>query len=412
MKPLALVVAVITTMSGVTAPLFAEDAALVRARALLDRVGLVDGHNDLPWTLRETFESDLSRVDLRKRGATVDTDIPRLREGRVSGQFWSVFIPSGLPNPARTQLEQIELARRMIDAYPDTFLLATSAADVERARQQGKIASFLGMENGQALENSLGALRAFYALGVRYMTLTHGKNNDWADSATDTAAHGGLTAFGREVVREMNRLGMLVDISHVSPDVMRQVLDLSEAPVLFSHSSARALVDHRRNVPDDVLARMARNGGVVMVTFIPAFVSAETAAWGRASRPRSSTRRRAPRWSGSRRSTPRSTVRRRSRRWPRSPITSSTSPASPAATTSVSEATSTEAPTSRGARGREPLPRPLRRAHPPRLDRLRSREARLRQRAARPSRRGGRGRRLATTRRPSTATIEELDRRP
>ena len=148
---------------------------------------LVDGHNDLPWTLRETFASDLSRVDLRQRGATVDTDIPRLREGRVSGQFWSVFIPSGLPNPARTQLEQIELARRMIDAYPDTFLFATRAADVERARQQGKIASFLGMENGQAIENSLGALRAYYALGVRYMTLTHGKNNDWADSATDTA---------------------------------------------------------------------------------------------------------------------------------------------------------------------------------------------------------------------------------
>jgi membrane dipeptidase len=257
------------------------DPALSKARALLDRVGLVDGHNDLPWTLRERFGSDLSRVDLRQRGATVDTDIPRLREGRVAGQFWSVFIPPGVPNPARTQLEQIELARRMIDAYPDAFLLATSAADVERARKQGKIASFLGMENGQAMENSLGALRAFHALGVRYMTLTHGKNTDWADSATDTARHGGLTAFGREVVREMNRLGMLVDISHVSPEVMRRVLEISEAPVIFSHSSARALVDHRRNVPDDVLARVAKNGGVVMVTFIPAFVSAETAAWGK-----------------------------------------------------------------------------------------------------------------------------------
>jgi membrane dipeptidase len=281
MKPLLLALATLTTLSGAAAPLAADDAALVRARALLDRVGLVDGHNDLPWTLRETFAGDLSRVDLRRRGATVDTDIPRLREGRVSGQFWSVYVPSGLPNPARTQLEQIELARRMIDAYPDAFLLATRADDVERARRQRKIASFLGMENGQALENSLGALRAFHALGVRYMTLTHGRNTDWADSATDTAAHGGLTAFGREVVREMNRLGMLVDISHVSPDVMRQVLDVSEAPVLFSHSSARALVDHRRNVPDDVLARMARNGGVVMVTFIPAFVSAEAAAWGK-----------------------------------------------------------------------------------------------------------------------------------
>jgi membrane dipeptidase len=260
-------------------PLVAEDAALTRARALLDKVPLIDGHNDLPWTLREAFGSDLSKVDLQKPGATVDTDIPRLREGRVSGQFWSVFIPSGMSNPARTQLEQIELARRMIDAYPDTFLFATGAADVARARREKKIASFLGMENGQAIENSLGTLRACFALGVRYMTLTHGKNNDWADSATDTPAHGGLTPFGREVVREMNRLGMLVDISHVSPDVMRQALDVSEAPVIFSHSSARALVDHPRNVPDDVLARMAKNGGVVNVTFIPFFVSAEAATW-------------------------------------------------------------------------------------------------------------------------------------
>jgi len=261
--------------------LVAQDAALARAQALLEQAPLIDGHNDLPWTLRETFGGDLAKVDLRKRGATVDTDIPRLHEGRVSGQFWSVFLPSGLTNPARTQLEQIELARRMIDAYPGTFLFATRAADVERARKAHKIASFLGMENGQAIENSLGSLRAFYTLGVRYMTLTHGKNNDWADSATDTAVHNGLTPFGREVVREMNRLGMLVDISHVSPDVMRQVLDVSEAPVIFSHSSARALVDHPRNVPDDVLARVARNGGVVNVTFIPAFVSSATAAWGK-----------------------------------------------------------------------------------------------------------------------------------
>src|SRR6187549_1418660 len=164
MRPIVLVAAL--TLACVPGPLVAEDAALARARALLDRVGLVDGHNDLPGTLRESFGSDLSRVDLRKRGATVDTDIPRLREGGVRGQFWSVFIPSGLEHPARTQLEQIELARRMIDAYPDTFLLATRAADVERARREGKIASFLGMENGQALENSLGTLRAFHALGV------------------------------------------------------------------------------------------------------------------------------------------------------------------------------------------------------------------------------------------------------
>jgi membrane dipeptidase len=169
----------------------------------------------------------------------------------------------------------------LIAAYPDVFLLATRAADVERAHREGKIASFLGMENGQALENSLGALRAYYELGVRYMTLTHGRNTDWADSATDAPVHGGLTPFGREVVREMNRLGMLVDISHVSPQVMGQVLDLSEAPVIFSHSSARALTDHPRNVPDDVLKRMAANGGVVMVTFIPEFISAPRAAWGK-----------------------------------------------------------------------------------------------------------------------------------
>ena len=281
MKQRIAYVSLALALSTAASPVITQDAALARARDLLAKVPLIDVHNDLPWTLREAFAGDLSKVDLRRRGATVDTDIPRLRDGRVSGQFWSVYIPSGLSNPARTQLEQIELARRMIDAYPDTFLLATRAADVEHARRQGKIACFLGMENGQAIENSLGSLRAYFALGVRYMTLTHGKNNDWADSATDTPAHGGLTPFGREVVREMNRLGMLVDISHVSPDVMRQALDTSEAPVIFSHSSARAVVDHLRNVPDDILARMAKNGGVVNVTFIPAFVSAATAAWGK-----------------------------------------------------------------------------------------------------------------------------------
>ncbi len=258
-----------------------DDPALVHARALLARIALVDGHNDLPWTIREDGASDLAAYDLRTRREKGDTDLPRLAEGQVRGQFWSVFIPSGLAAPARTQLEQIELARRMIAAYPDRLLFATRSTDVERARREGKIASFLGMENGQALENSLGALRAYYELGVRYMTLTHGRNNDWADSATDSPAHGGLTPFGREVVREMNRLGMLVDLAHVSPDVMRQALDVTEAPVVFSHSGARALVDHPRNVPDDVLARMAKNGGVVMVPFIPPFVSPATAAWGR-----------------------------------------------------------------------------------------------------------------------------------
>jgi membrane dipeptidase len=258
-----------------------EDAALRHARELLRRVPLVDGHNDLPGQIREQAAGDLGRYDLRARRAKGDTDLPRLREGLVAAQFWSVWIGSGLPRPARTQLEQIELARRMIAAHPEALVLASRAADVERAHREGRIASFLGMENGQALENSLGALRAYYDLGVRYMTLTHGRNTDWADSATDTPAHGGLTPFGREVVREMNRLGMLVDISHVSPQVMHQVLDLSEAPVIFSHSSAKHLVDHPRNVPDDVLARMAKNGGVVMVTFIPDFISRERAAWAR-----------------------------------------------------------------------------------------------------------------------------------
>jgi membrane dipeptidase len=258
-----------------------EDAALAHARELLARVPLVDGHNDLPWTIREEAGGDLDAFDLAVRRESGDTDLPRLAEGRVAGQFWSVWIPSGLEHPARTQLEQIELARRMIAAHPDRLLLATRAADVGRAHREGKVASFLGMENGEALENSLGALRAYAALGVRYLTLTHGKSHDWADSATDDSRHGGLTPFGREVVRELNRLGVLVDLSHVSPAVMRQALDLTEAPVVFSHSSARALVDHPRNVPDDVLAQVAKNGGVVMVTFIPPFVSAAAREWAR-----------------------------------------------------------------------------------------------------------------------------------
>ncbi|HEY7817730.1 MAG TPA: dipeptidase, partial [Vicinamibacteria bacterium] len=194
-------------------------------------------------------------------------------------QFWSVWIPSVESGWARLQLEQIDLARRMIAAYPEAFVLATKASDIEAAKRSGKIASFLGGENGLALENSLGALRAYYDLGMRYMTLTHGRGNDWADSATDEPRHGGLTEFGKEVVREMNRLGMLVDLSHVSPAVMHQALDIAEAPVIFSHSSARGLTDHPRNVPDDVLRRLSKNGGVVMITFIPSFVSTKVMEW-------------------------------------------------------------------------------------------------------------------------------------
>jgi membrane dipeptidase len=283
MRALAAVVLLVCSspVSGVVFASAEEDAALRLARELLSRVPLVDGHNDLAWEIREKGAGAVERFELLQRRATGDTDVPRLREGGVSAQFWSVWIPSGLEAPARTQLEQIDVVRRMVAAHPDVFLLATRAADVARARREGRIACFIGMENGQALENSLGSLRAYYDLGVRYLTLTHGRNTDWADSATDAPVHGGLAPFGREVVREMNRLGMLVDLSHVSPQVMHQALDVSEAPVVFSHSSARALVDHPRNVPDDVLARLPKNGGVAMVTFIPAFVSAEAAAWGK-----------------------------------------------------------------------------------------------------------------------------------
>lgn len=259
-----------------------EDAALRHARELLRTVPLVDGHNDTPWVIREDARShsDVALYDLRKR-CPHETDLPRLKEGEVSAQFWSVWIPSIATGSAHMQLEQIDLAKRMIARYPEALVLATKSADIEAAWHAGKIASFLGAENGRALENSLSLLRDYYDLGVRYLTLTHGRNTDWADSATDEPKHGGLTPFGKEVVREMNRLGMLVDISHVSAAVMNHVLDVSEAPVIFSHSSARALVDHPRNVPDDVLSRMAKNGGVVMVTFVPSFVSRELAEWGR-----------------------------------------------------------------------------------------------------------------------------------
>jgi membrane dipeptidase len=260
-----------------------EDAALSHARALLAASPLVDGHNDLPWEIRDDpkAKGDVDLYDLRQR-TPGETDLARLKEGGLAAQFWSVWVPAELKTGfARVQLEQIDLARRMVARYPEAMLLATRAEDIRRAKREGKLASFLGMENGQALENSLGALRAYYELGVRYMTLTHWKSSDWADAATDKPLHNGLTPFGKQVVREMNRLGMLVDISHVSAKTMADVLDVTQAPVIFSHSSAFALVDHPRNVPDAILARMKPNGGVVMVTFIPMFVSKEAREWGR-----------------------------------------------------------------------------------------------------------------------------------
>jgi membrane dipeptidase len=264
--------------TGVLTPAVRPEAAdpfLLRALAVLAKHPVFDGHNDLPWAIREGAAGDVAAYDLRSRtkGAT---DLERLREGRVGAQFWSVYVPADLPGAfARTQLEQIDLARRMIARYPDRLAFATTADAVEGAMREGKVASLLGMEGGHAIENSLGALRAYHDLGVRYMTLTHGKTLDWADSATDGPRHGGLTRFGEEVVREMNRLGMLVDLSHVSEETMEDALRVSEAPVVFSHSSARARCGHARNVPDAVLARLKANGGVVMVTFVSAFVSDE-----------------------------------------------------------------------------------------------------------------------------------------
>ena len=248
----------------------------IEARDLLRRFPLIDGHNDLPWVLRERGELDLARPV-----AGTHTDLPRLRAGGVGAQFWSVFVPASIGGDAAVTavLEQIDRARRMIAAYPQALGLALTAADVERIFASGRVASLLGAEGGHAIASSLGVLRMLYALGVRYMTLTHNANVGWADSATDQKAAGGLTDFGRDVVREMQRLGMLVDLSHVSPDTMHAALDAAAAPVIFSHSSARALCDNPRNVPDEVLARLPGNGGVCMVTFVPAFVSQECSDW-------------------------------------------------------------------------------------------------------------------------------------
>ncbi len=257
------------------------DPALLHARKLLQSTILVDGHNDLPWMIREDPKAprDVEAYDLRRK-TTGETDLARLKQGLVGAQFWSVFVPGETKEGfAKVQLEQLDIARRVIAKYPEAMELALSTSDIRRIRAKGKVASLIGMEGGHVIENSLGALRAYYDLGARYLTLTHNVTLDWADAALDAPKHGGLTPFGREVVREMNRLGMLVDISHVSPEVMRDVLNESKAPVIFSHSCARALVDHPRNVPDDILKRMAASGGVVMVTFIPSFVNKNVKTW-------------------------------------------------------------------------------------------------------------------------------------
>lgn len=256
-------------------------AALPAARGLLRRYPLVDGHNDLAWKIREQFGLDLSQVNLAAEVPVTHTDLPRLRRGGVGAQFWSVYVPGTLRGETAlaTTLEQIDLVHRMIRRYPDDLELALTAEDAEGAFARGKIASLLGAEGGHSIACSMGVLRMLHRLGVRYMTLTHNVNVPWADSATDAPAAGGLTAFGTEVVREMQRLGMLVDLSHVAASTARDVLRVAEAPVIFSHSGARAVCDHPRNVPDDVLRHLAENGGVCMVTFVPEFVSPQCRAW-------------------------------------------------------------------------------------------------------------------------------------
>lgn len=270
-----------------SSPLFGQEAEVAppagfqpieisaEARRIHFSGSLFDGHNDLPWTMRAQANSSFDKVDIAQP-TPFHTDIPRLRAGGLKAQFWSVYVPSSTAttgNATIMTMEQIDVVDDMLQRYPETFERASTAADVRRIVAEGKIASMMGVEGGHSIENQLGLIQRFYDRGVRYMTLTHSKNVDWADSATDEPRRQGLTEFGREVIREMNRVGMLVDISHVSPATMHAALDTSAAPVIFSHSSAKAICDHPRNVPDDVLRRMPENGGVVMVTFVSAFIA-------------------------------------------------------------------------------------------------------------------------------------------
>ncbi len=252
-------------------PIVVSDEALELHHSAL----MIDGHNDLPWEIRTKGSSDFSKIDIAQPQPRLQTDLPRAREGGLKCQFWSVWVPAELDGTGKalaTTLEQIELVKLMVDRYPGDLELALTADDIERIAGEGKIASLIGVEGGHCIEESLSTLRRLHELGARYMTLTHGNTISWADSGTDKPQHGGLTEFGKEVIREMNRLGMMVDISHVSVEVMHQALDTSTAPVIFSHSSSRAVADHPRNVPDDVLERLKEKDGVVMVNFFSAFV--------------------------------------------------------------------------------------------------------------------------------------------
>ncbi|WP_396594107.1 dipeptidase [Brevundimonas sp. R86498] len=272
------------SMLALALPASAQDAGEARALRILEGTPLIDGHNDLPWALRQGYGSDPYAVDLTTNlddSTRLHTDIPRLRAGGVGGQFWSVYVPANLTpvDAAKATFEQVNVVRRMVAAHPETFELATTAADVVQIHGAGKIASLMGIEGGYSIADLLGLLREFHEAGVRYMTLTHSRTTTWADSATDAPKWGGLSPFGEDVVREMNRLGMLVDLSHVSEETMVDAMRVSEAPVIFSHSSARAVTDHPRNVPDSVLSQMAADGGVVMVTFVPGFISSAQVDW-------------------------------------------------------------------------------------------------------------------------------------
>ncbi|NJC40062.1 membrane dipeptidase [Brevundimonas alba] len=267
---------------AVAAPATAQDEAA--ARRILERTPLIDGHNDLPWALREQQGNDPYAVDLTTNldaSTALHTDIPRLRAGGVGGQFWSVYVPASLTpvEAAKATFEQIDTVKRIVAAHPDVFELATTADDIQRIHRRGRIASLIGMEGGYSIDDSLALLREFHDAGARYMTLTHSTTTTWADSATDAPKWGGLSPFGEEVVREMNRLGMMVDLSHVSEETMMDAMRVSEAPVIFSHSSARAVTAHPRNVPDSVLRLLPEDGGVVMVTFVPGFINETVRAW-------------------------------------------------------------------------------------------------------------------------------------
>ena len=282
MKIIPAILTLLLALAARALPAQQSDANLDRARRILDQVRIIDGHNDLPSEILDKAAGDPARFDFNQLQTRFHTDFSRLRAGRVGAQFWSAYITNdSIPTGAslRQAIREIDMVHRLTQQYPQHLELARTVADIERIQKQGKIASLIGLEGGHGIDNSLSVLRMFYDLGVRYMTLTHNTTLRWADAASDFPRNRGLTEFGENVVREMNRLGILVDLSHVAPETMRDAIRVSEAPVIFSHSSARGLVDHVRNVPDDVLRMLPANGGVVMVTFVPTFVNKGVYEW-------------------------------------------------------------------------------------------------------------------------------------